>query len=98
MGNSRWYGLFRTEVLQKSFDEAYDFLFVRPARWLGRFLWKGGDGAVIDGGINGLALGIIPFFTRLAVRAQSGYLFHYAFAMFVGLAALLTWMMIGGAN
>ena len=80
------------------FDEVFDVLFVRPARWLGRFLWKKGDGATIDGGINGLAMGIIPFFTRLAVRAQSGYLFHYAFAMFVGLAVLLTWMMIGGAN
>jgi NADH-quinone oxidoreductase subunit L len=74
------------------FDEAYDFLFVRPARWLGRFLWKGGDGAVIDGGINGLAMGIIPYFTRLAGRAQSGYLFHYAFAMVVGIVVLITWV------
>jgi NADH-quinone oxidoreductase subunit L len=74
------------------FDEAYDFLFVRPARWLGRFLWKGGDGAVIDGGINGLALGIIPFFTRLAGRAQSGYIFTYAFAMVLGLVVLVTWV------
>ena len=48
------------------FDEIYNFAIVRPARWLGRTLWKGGDGAIIDGGINGLALGIIPFFTRLA--------------------------------
>jgi NADH-quinone oxidoreductase subunit L len=74
------------------FDEAYDFLFVRPARALGRFLWKGGDGAVIDGGINGLALGIIPFFTRLAGRAQSGYIFTYAFAMVLGLVVLVTWV------
>jgi NADH-quinone oxidoreductase subunit L len=74
------------------FDEAYDFLFVRPARWLGRLLWKGGDGAVIDGGINGLAMGIIPFFTRLAGRAQSGYLFHYAFAMVLGIVVLITWV------
>ncbi len=74
------------------FDEAYDFLFVRPAKWLGRFLWKGGDGAVIDGGINGLAMGIIPFFTRLAGRAQSGYIFHYAFAMVLGIVALITWV------
>jgi NADH-quinone oxidoreductase subunit L len=74
------------------FDEVYDFLFVRPARWLGRFLWKGGDGAVIDGGINGLALGIIPFFTRLAGRAQSGYIFTYAFAMVMGIVVLVTWV------
>ncbi|MEJ6392249.1 NADH-quinone oxidoreductase subunit L [Gymnodinialimonas sp. 2305UL16-5] len=74
------------------FDEAYNFLFVQPARWLGRFLWKGGDGAVIDGGINGLAMGIIPFFTRQLNRAQSGYIFHYAFAMVMGIVLLVTWI------
>ncbi|WP_431298946.1 NADH-quinone oxidoreductase subunit L [Tabrizicola sp. BL-A-41-H6] len=81
------------------FDEAYDFLIVRPARWLGSFLWKRGDGDVIDGSINGVALGIVPFFTRLAGRAQSGYLFHYAFAMVLGIVALVTWMtLFGGAK
>jgi NADH-quinone oxidoreductase subunit L len=74
------------------FDEIFDFLFVRPARWLGRTLWKSGDGAIIDGGINGLALGIIPFFTRLAGRAQSGYIFTYAFAMVMGIVVLVTWV------
>jgi NADH-quinone oxidoreductase subunit L len=78
------------------FDEIYDFLFVRPAKRLGTFLWKRGDGNVIDGSINGLAMGIIPFFTRLAGRAQSGYLFHYAFAMVIGIAVLITWMSISG--
>jgi len=76
------------------FDEVYDFLFVRPARALGRLFWKGGDGSVIDGGINGLAMGIIPFFTRLAGRAQSGYIFHYAFAMVLGIVALVTFITI----
>ncbi|TDL91098.1 NADH-quinone oxidoreductase subunit L [Meridianimarinicoccus aquatilis] len=81
------------------FDEIYDFLFVRPARALGRLLWKYGDGSTIDGGINGLAMGIIPFFTRLAGRAQSGYLFHYAFAMVLGIAVLITLMTLtGGAE
>jgi len=74
------------------FDEVYQFLFVRPARWLGRTLWKGGDGSVLDGGINGLALGVIPFFTRLAGRAQSGYIFTYAFAMVLGIVILVTWV------
>jgi NADH-quinone oxidoreductase subunit L len=73
------------------FDEIFDFLFVRPARALGRLLWKGGDGSVIDGGINGLAMGIIPFFTRTLSRAQSGYIFHYAFAMVLGIVLLITW-------
>ncbi|SFH34839.1 NADH dehydrogenase subunit L [Palleronia marisminoris] len=80
------------------FDEIYGFLFVRPASWLGRTLWKRGDGNVIDGGINGLAMGVIPFFSRLAGRAQSGYLFHYAFAMVLAVAILLTWMTLGGVE
>ncbi|SEK98995.1 NADH dehydrogenase subunit L [Roseovarius nanhaiticus] len=81
------------------FDEIYDVLFVRPAKKLGGFLWKRGDGGVIDGGINGLAMGIVPFFTRLAGRAQSGYIFTYAFAMVIGIAILVTWMTFtGGAN
>ncbi len=78
------------------FDEVYDFLFVRSAKWLGHFLWKKGDGKVIDGTINGIAMGIIPFFTRLAGRGQSGYLFHYALGMVLGIIALVTWMSISG--
>ncbi len=80
------------------FDEIYDFLIVRPIRWLGHTLWKRGDGDVIDGSINGIALGIIPFFTRLAGRAQSGYIFHYAFAMVLGIVVLVTWMTLFVAN
>ncbi|QBF31355.1 NADH-quinone oxidoreductase subunit L [Thalassococcus sp. S3] len=80
------------------FDEIYDVLFVKPAIGLGRLLWKRGDGDVIDGSINGVSMGIIPFFTRLAGRAQSGYIFTYAFWMVVGIAALVTWMSIGGSN
>ena len=79
------------------FDEVYDVVFVRSAKWIGRFLWTRGDGSVIDGSINGIAMGIVPFFTRLAAKAQSGYVFTYAFAMVLGIAALLTWMtMMGG--
>ncbi|OYU40535.1 MAG: NADH-quinone oxidoreductase subunit L [Pseudorhodobacter sp. PARRP1] len=74
------------------FDELYNVIFVKPALWLGNFLWKKGDGAVIDGALNGVAMGIIPFFTKLAGRWQSGYVFTYAFAMVLGIAALLTWM------
>ncbi|UWR93449.1 NADH-quinone oxidoreductase subunit L [Phaeobacter inhibens] len=78
------------------FDELYDFVFVKPTLMIGRFLWKRGDGKTIDGALNGIAMGIIPFFTRLAGRAQSGYIFTYAFWMVLGIAALVTWMSIGG--
>ena len=80
------------------FDEVYDVIFVRPASWIGRMLWTRGDGAVIDGALNGVAMGIIPFFTRLAARAQSGYVFSYAFAMVLGVAGLITWMTLMGGR
>ena len=78
------------------FDEIYDAIFVRPARALGRFLWKRGDENTIDGTINGVAMGIIPFLTRLAGRAQSGYIFTYALAMVLGIVVLITWMTFSG--
>ena len=78
------------------FDEVYNFIFVKPAVALGRILWKQGDTNTIDGGINGLAMGIIPFFTRLAGRAQSGYIFSYVFAMVLGITVLLTWVALAG--
>ena len=78
------------------FDELYDAIFVKPALAIGRFFWKKGDGKTVDGFLNGVALGIVPFFTRLAGRAQSGFIFTYAFWMVLGIAALVTWMSIGG--
>lgn len=81
------------------FDEIYDALFVRPISMLGRLLWKRGDEVTIDGTINGIAMGIIPFFTRLAGRAQSGYIFTYVFAMVIGIVVFVTWMTFTrGAN
>ena len=80
------------------FDELYDMIFVRPANRLGNFLWKKGDGAVIDGGINGIALGIIPFMTRKYQAMQSGYLFHYAFTMVIGVAVIVTWFAVTGGS
>ena len=78
------------------FDELYDFLFVRPAMRLGRFLWKRGDGTVIDGlGPDGIAARVLDM-TRGAVRLQSGYVYHYAFAMLIGVVALATWFMLAG--
>ncbi|MFT3972710.1 MAG: NADH-quinone oxidoreductase subunit L [Amaricoccus sp.] len=84
--------LYRFLLNKWYFDEVYDFLFVRPAKWIGTFLWKKGDGTVIDGTINDVALGFVPWMTRLAGRAQSGYLFHYAFAMVIGIVVLTLWL------
>jgi NADH-quinone oxidoreductase subunit L len=80
------------------FDELYDWLFVRPAFWIGRLFWKQGDGRIIDGlGPDGVSARVIDV-TRGLVRLQSGYLYHYAFAMLLGVAALVTYFMLGGAH
>jgi NADH-quinone oxidoreductase subunit L len=80
------------------FDRIYDFLFVRPALWLGRLFWKGGDGFIIDGfGPDGVSARVLDV-TRSVVRLQTGYLYHYAFAMLIGVAAFVTWFMFAGAH
>jgi NADH-quinone oxidoreductase subunit L len=88
--------LYRFLLNKWYFDELYDFLFVRPAFWIGRLFWKGGDGAVIDGlGPDGVSARVLDV-TRNVVRLQTGYVYHYAFAMLLGVAALATWFMFGG--
>jgi NADH-quinone oxidoreductase subunit L len=90
--------LYRFLLNKWYFDEIYDFLFVRPALWLGRLLWRGGDGWLIDGfGPDGVSARVIDVTNRV-VRLQSGYLYHYAFAMLIGVAALITWFMFAGAR
>jgi len=77
------------------FDELYDIIFVRPAKWLGRFLWKKGDGFLIDGfGPDGVSARVLDV-TRNVVKLQTGYLYHYAFAMLIGAAGLITWFIFG---
>ena len=80
------------------FDEIYDALFVRPAKATGRFLWRRGDGSVIDGALNGLAMGFVPLMTRIVNRAQSGYIFTYAFAMVIGIVVLITWTTLAAGS
>jgi NADH-quinone oxidoreductase subunit L len=88
--------LYRFLLNKWYFDEIYDFLLVRPALRLGRLLWKGGDGWLIDGfGPDGISARVIDVTNRV-VRLQSGYLYHYAFAMLIGVAALITWFMFSG--
>ena len=91
-------GLYKFLLNKWYFDELYQLIFLRPAQWLGLFLWKRGDGGTIDAGINGLTMRLIPYLTRQAGRAQSGFLFHYAFAMFIGLAVILTLMVFRGGG
>ncbi len=80
------------------FDELYDLVFVRPAFWLGRLFWKGGDGRIIDGfGPDGIAQAVLNT-TGQVVKLQTGYVYHYAFAMMLGVAAFITWYLVGGVR
>ena len=77
------------------FDELYDLIFVRPTKRIGYFLWKYGDGWLIDGfGPDGVSARVLDV-TRNVVKIQTGYLYHYAFAMLIGAAGLITWFMFG---
>jgi len=74
------------------FDELYDFLFVQPAKRLGKFLWKFGDVKIIDGlGPNGAAL-VTHLSAGRVSRLQTGYVYHYAFAMLLGFLAMISWV------
>ena len=85
--------LYRFLLNKWYFDELYDLIFVRPAKWIGHSLWKKGDGWLIDGfGPDGVSARVLDV-TRNVVRLQSGYLYHYAFAMLIGAAAFITWFM-----
>ena len=87
--------LYRFLLNKWYFDELYDLIFVRPAKWIGYTLWKKGDGFVIDGfGPDGVSARVLDI-TRNVVKIQTGYLYHYAFAMLIGVAGLITWFMFG---
>ena len=76
------------------FDELYDAIFVKPSLAIGRLFWKKGDGATIDGlGPDGIAARARDVAAAL-VRFQSGYLYHYAFVMLIGVAGLVSYFML----
>jgi len=88
--------LYRFLLNKWYFDELYDFLFVRPAKRLGQWLWKFFDEKIIDGmGPNGAAL-VTHIAAGRTSRIQTGYVYHYAFAMLIGVLVLVTWVVVGG--
>ncbi len=73
------------------FDALYDAIFVRPVKWLAYKLWKVGDGTIIDGlGPDGVAARVVDITNRV-VRLQTGYIYHYAFVMLIGVAVVITY-------
>ena len=77
------------------FDNLYQAVFARGGIRFGRGLWRGSDATLIDGAINGSA-SLVDQVSALLRRLQSGYLYHYAFAMLIGVAAILTWLTYNG--
>jgi NADH-quinone oxidoreductase subunit L len=76
------------------FDEIYDYIFVQPAKKIGIFLWKVIDLKTIDRfGPDGIS-NFIKFLSNKAVKFQSGYIYHYAFVMLIGVSILLTYLMV----
>ena len=88
---ARFQAVYRFLLNKWYFDELYDFLFVRPAFYLGRGFWRTGDGTLIDGvGPDGVSAAVLNL-ARRAAAVQTGYLYHYAFAMLTGVVVLITW-------
>ena len=86
-------GLYRFLLNKWYFDELFDRVFVFPAQRIGYGLWRSGDGAVIDGlGPDGVASATLGL-ARRARALQSGYLYHYVFAMLIGLAVVVSWFL-----
>ena len=76
------------------FDEIYALFITAGVRGLGRLLWQVGDVTIIDGGLVNGSARAVGWFSRVLRRGQSGYLYHYAFAMIVGLCLLLGWLIL----
>jgi NADH-quinone oxidoreductase subunit L len=89
-------GLYRFLLNKWYFDELYDRIFVKPSLWLGRVLWKSFDDRLVDQTITEGLGNRVKDITGRVVKLQSGYLYHYAFAMLIGIAALLTWAIAAG--
>ncbi|MCF3629220.1 NADH-quinone oxidoreductase subunit L [Thalassospiraceae bacterium LMO-SO8] len=95
---ARFQGVYQFLLNKWYFDELYDKIFVKPSFYLGRNLWKTGDGTLIDGlGPDGVSAAV-KHIARRASALQTGYLYHYAFAMLAGIVVLVTWYLLTKAG
>jgi NADH-quinone oxidoreductase subunit L len=92
---ARFARTYRLLVNKYYFDWFYENVLAASVRNFGGSLWRRGDETVIDGWlVNGSARSVAAL-SLLVRRVQTGYLYHYAFAMIFGLALLLGWLMLG---
>lgn len=92
---ARVHWLYKLLANKYYFDEIYEFVFARGARRVGGFLWQTGDVRLIDGALVNGSARIVGMLAGVIRQAQSGYLYHYAFAMIIGLSLLLGWYLWG---
>lgn len=88
--------LYRLLVNKYYFDEFNERVIAAGGRSLGQALWKVGDQVLIDGGLVNGSARLVGWISAVVRHLQSGYLYHYAFAMIIGLAALLGWYVLRG--
>lgn len=89
----RWEKLYLFSLNKGFVDEFYERLFVRPALSWGRIFWKKGDGRIDRFGPNGVTAFSLKI-SKLMSSFQTGYVYHYAFAMLVGIVALVLWIFL----
>ncbi|MBN8543008.1 MAG: NADH-quinone oxidoreductase subunit L [Alphaproteobacteria bacterium] len=89
---ARFGAVYRFLLNKWYFDELYNAVFVKNANRIGAMLWKTGDVKIVDGlGPNGVAF-ISRVIAKRTGAIQTGYVYHYAFAMLVGLLILISWL------
>jgi NADH-quinone oxidoreductase subunit L len=95
----RFRGIYQLLINKYYADEFNDFVFAGGARGVGRLLWKIGDSVIIDGLIVNGSAKLVGWVSGIVRHIQTGYLYHYAFSMIIGLLLLLGWFVFlsGGA-
>jgi len=91
---SKFSGVQRLLVNKYYFDDFNEKVLAAGSRGLGRLLWRTGDEVLIDGTLVNGSARLVGWTAGVVRRVQSGYLYHYAFAMIIGLALLLGWTLL----
>ncbi len=91
---TRLAGVQRLLINKYYFDDFNEKVLAAGSRGLGRLLWRTGDEVLIDGTLVNGSARLVGWTAGVVRRVQSGYLYHYAFAMIIGLALLLGWTLL----
>jgi NADH-quinone oxidoreductase subunit L len=88
---NRFHAVYKLLVNKYGFDDFNDVVFAGGARGVGRMLWQIGDALLIDGLIVNGSARVVGWVAGVVRHVQSGYLYHYAFSMIIGLLLLMSW-------